>query len=75
MGERCELGEKVKLTNVILLNDVKVEDNVVLENTVISSFAQIGAQSILKDCLVGPKYQVNSGGKYIMCFVFVFFSA
>lgn len=39
-----------------------IEGGVELSNVIVSSNAQIGEGATLKDCMVGPKYQVQAGG-------------
>jgi NDP-sugar pyrophosphorylase family protein len=64
LGEQCVVEEKVKLTNVIALDGVVIQSGAVVEGCIISSQAVVGSNSVLKECLVGPKYQIPSEGRF-----------
>jgi translation initiation factor eIF-2B subunit gamma len=65
LGDQCTVGEKVKLVNVIAMDNITFEEGCQVENSVISCNAIIGAKSVVKECLVGPGYQVPEGGRFV----------
>lgn len=63
LGEQCIVEEKTKITNTIALDGVIIKSGASIEGCIISSQAVIGANAILKESLVGPKFQIPSDGK------------
>lgn len=64
MGNNCRLGNNVKVINSVLMENVVVGDSCHIQNTVVCSGANVHANSTLKDCQVGPGYQVLEGVEY-----------
>ncbi|CAL8125779.1 unnamed protein product [Orchesella dallaii] len=64
LGEQCVVEEKAKLTNVIAMDGVVIKAGATVEGCILSSHSIIGANSVLKECLVGPKYQIPAEGRF-----------
>ena len=54
IGANCKIGDKVKMHNCILLDNVTVEEGCVLQNSVVCYDVSIGSKAEIKDCIVGP---------------------
>jgi len=54
VGRRCKLGAKVRLNNVVIMDDVVIGDNCILQNSVVGAGCTIGDNCNLNDCQVGP---------------------
>ena len=65
------MGEKAKVVNVVAMDNVTFEDGCTVENSIISPNAIIGTKAVIKECLVGPGYQVPEGGRFVNEFLTV----
>jgi NDP-sugar pyrophosphorylase family protein len=63
VGRRCKLGDKCRLNNVVIMDDVTVGDNAILQNTIIGAGCKIGDNCNLNDCQVSPGMIIPSGTK------------
>jgi UDP-3-O-[3-hydroxymyristoyl] glucosamine N-acyltransferase len=63
VGRRCKLGDKCRLNNVVIMDDVTVGDNAILQNTIIGAGCKIGDNCNLNDCQVSPGKIIPSGTK------------
>jgi NDP-sugar pyrophosphorylase family protein len=63
VGRRCNLGDKCRLNNVVIMDDVTVGDNAILQNTIIGAGCKIGDNCNLNDCQVSPGKVIPSGTK------------
>lgn len=50
------------MTNSIALDNVLILSGATVEGCILSSHAVIGPNSVVKECLVGPKYQIPAEG-------------
>jgi NDP-sugar pyrophosphorylase family protein len=64
VGDQCVVGDKTKLTNAILMDDVEVGENSTIDNSIIAAGCRIGTKCVLKECLVGPKYVVPDNSQF-----------
>lgn len=62
LGENCAVESKAKVTNSIALDNVLILSGATVEGCILSSHAVIGPNSVIKECLVGPKYQIPAEG-------------
>jgi NDP-sugar pyrophosphorylase family protein len=63
VGRRCKLGDKCRLNNVVIMDDVAVGDNAILQNTIIGAGCKIGDNCNLNDCQISPGKIIPSGTK------------
>jgi NDP-sugar pyrophosphorylase family protein len=63
VGRRCKLGDKCRLNNVVIMDDVTVGDNAILQNTIIGAGCKIGDNCNLNDCQVSPGKMIPNGTK------------
>lgn len=64
VGEQCVVGEKAKLTNTILMDDVQIGENCTVDNCIVAPGCRIGAKSVVKECLIGPKYVIPNNSQF-----------
>jgi translation initiation factor eIF-2B subunit gamma len=63
VGRRCKLGNKCRLNNVVIMDDVSFGDNVILQNSIVGSGCKIGDNCNLNDCQIAPGKEIPSGEK------------
>lgn len=63
VGRRCQLGDKCRLNNVVIMDDATVGDNTILQNTIIGAGCKIGDNCNLNDCQVAPGKSIPAGTK------------
>ena len=61
IGRNCRIGEKVKIINSILMDDIEVDESTTINFSIISNNCKINAKSEFKDCLIGFKQNVAAG--------------
>jgi NDP-sugar pyrophosphorylase family protein len=54
IGYRSQLGDKCRLNNVIIMNDVVIGENTILQNSIIGTGCRVGENCNLNDCQVAP---------------------
>jgi len=59
VGEHCEIGNGAKVVNSIVMKHVTIEEGVQVSNCVICDNVTIGANSVLKDSVVGHGCRVE----------------
>lgn len=71
VGAHCSIGRRAKLTGCILLDNVVVEDDVQLENTIVGRGAVVRAKSKLTACYVESTHDVpkatHAKGDTLLC--------
>jgi translation initiation factor eIF-2B subunit gamma len=58
VGRHCRIGSNVTITNSVVMNYVTIEDYCSIQGSVICSNALLQQRSSLRDCQVGPSYNV-----------------
>ena len=61
IGNCCKIGDKVKLIDCVIMDNVEIESNTSLSECVIASGAKIGPKCDLKNSIVGYKQTVIGG--------------
>jgi mannose-1-phosphate guanylyltransferase len=64
LGRGCDV-DSAKIANSVLLDDVRVEEGVIIEDSLIGSGASIGANSRIQGCIVADGARVEKGSKVI----------
>jgi translation initiation factor eIF-2B subunit gamma len=54
IGRRSKLGDRCKLNNVVVMDDVTIGENCVIQNSIIGAGCVIGEKCSLNDCQVAP---------------------
>jgi hypothetical protein len=54
VGKHCQLGDKCRLHNVVIMDGASIGEGCSLQNTIVGHGAQIGNNCSLNDCQVGP---------------------
>lgn len=63
VGGSCFLGDKCRLNNVVIMDNVTIGEGCSLQNTIIGYGAKLGDNCSLNDCQVGPGMNIPSGTK------------
>lgn len=63
VGARCRIGDKVKLFDCVIMDDVEIESNTTLSECIVGSNSKIGSKCDLKSCIVGYGQVVPNGRK------------
>ena len=63
VGRNCKLGNKCRLNNVVIMDDVTIGDNVILQNSIVGYGCSIGDNCNLNDCQVASGFKISSGEK------------
>ncbi|CAN3372453.1 hypothetical protein DIURU_005051 [Diutina rugosa] len=61
IGSGCNIGERVKLTGCLILDNVTIENDVQLENCIIGAHCLIKSKSKLTSCNVESTHEVSQG--------------
>ena len=59
LGERCTLGNNVKIVNSVIMDDTTIADGSHIQNCVLCKGVVVGERCALKDCNVGAAWQVG----------------
>ncbi|KAG8437015.1 hypothetical protein GDO86_007918 [Hymenochirus boettgeri] len=65
LGYACNIKDRVKITNCIIMNDVTVQECCIIQGSVICNNAVIESGADIKDCLVGPGLHIPSKAKCV----------
>ncbi|XP_034240854.1 translation initiation factor eIF-2B subunit gamma isoform X2 [Thrips palmi] len=64
IGASCTVMSRTRISNCVIMNNVKVNEGCVLTNCILCDGVEVGANTELKDCLVGAKHTVGAGDKH-----------
>ncbi len=64
LGQSCDVAS-AKIANSVLLDRVRVEEGVIIEESMIGSGVRIGRDSRLQRCIVADEAQIERGSKLI----------
>ncbi|WAR22935.1 EI2BG-like protein [Mya arenaria] len=64
IGRNCVIGEKVKISNSVILDRVQIADGCSVQGCIISSNAGLGERCELKDCIVGGAQNLPPDSKF-----------
>ena len=65
IGPNCTIDEKAKITNSILMDNVKIGDSVIVQNSIICSNSRLSAKTEIKDCFVGFDQDIVTSGDFL----------
>jgi len=64
IGRGCSLGSGVKIINSVLMDGVQVEDSCHIQNSIVCNGCVIHAGAQVKDCQLGPMFDVKAGSDH-----------
>ncbi|KAJ1532156.1 hypothetical protein ONE63_000780 [Megalurothrips usitatus] len=64
LGASCAILSRTRIADCVIMNNVKINEGCVLNNCILCDGVEIGANTELKDCLVGERHSVLSGEKH-----------
>lgn len=64
IGSNCKIGDKVKLTNCILLDNVTIGEESIIQGSVICYDVAIGNNVQIKECIIGPRKKIAAFGSF-----------
>lgn len=64
VGSNCTIGDGVRLSNCVIMNNVHIEEECVVESSIICDQASLGSRATLRDCLVAANQKVDSSAKF-----------
>lgn len=64
IGTTCKLGNSVKIVSSIVMDDVIVEEGSHIQNSIICSGSHLQARCSVRDCKVGPGFQLAEESEY-----------
>lgn len=64
VGQHCQIGAQAKVQDSVLLEGVVVDEGATVHNSILCGSLQVGAATVLKNCVVAHKHHLPEGSKH-----------